>query len=553
MNEYLNKYQGLMSCLLAILGTALPWSAAAEQPPYSPSFGEVVDVRVVNLEAVVTQKGRRVEGLGRDSFRLLVDGREVPIEYFTEVRDRRAVESSEPSAAVPALEPGKVLGTRYLVFVDDYFAVPAYRNQALRELSQQLSLLGPADQMAIVAFNGRRVEMLSSWTRSLMQLSSALEAARQRTAFGLQRQSEQRRVDTLTRLSDRGGLRSFDSRFGSLSRSGLYPYGDFDLAYEEELDWQVSRVVQGATSALRAFARPPGRKVMLLLSGGWPAVALDRTALAGYGLRDPRVFDPLIDTANRLGYTLYPVDLNTESGILPGNAEYGSLAEANLVSRRRQARDGWEEDALYYLAESTGGRAAIDGARDRALERVVEDTRSFYWLGFSPTWEQNDQRHQVKLEMRVQGLKARTRNSFSDLSRQSEITMMVESAQLFELPLPGQGRLGVSFGEPTKAGFKKVTLPVRLEIPLDRISLLPVAGGYAASLELRVAATDDDGGSSEIPIVPVELRGDGTPAAGETAVFETQLKLRTKPHRLVLSLYDPASGSLLSERVELAL
>lgn len=551
----MNSFKGLIVFWLSVLCLALPLAAAAERTPEAPSFGEIVDVRVVNLEVVVTHKGQRVEDLDRDSFRLLVDGTEVPIEYFTEVRDGRAAVSTEPSTAVPALEPGKPIGTRYLVFIDDYFAVPAYRNQALRELSDQLSLLGPQDHMAIVAFDGRKVEMLSSWTRSLVQLNSALDEARQRTAFGLQRKSEQRRVDTLARLDSRGALGYFGGRGvrTGLAGPGVYPYSSFDLPYEEEVRWQVSRVVQGATSALRAFAQPPGRKVMLLLSGGWPAVSLDSTSIARYGVRDQRVFDPLIDTANRLGYTLYPVDLNSDSGLLAGSAEYGDLLQATLESNRRQARDGWEEDALYYLADSTGGRASVDGARNHALERVVDDTRSFYWLGFSPTWEQNDQRHRLKVEMRVKGLKVRTRDSFSDLSRQSEITMMVESAQLFELPLPGQGSLGVSFGEPTQAGFKKVTVPVRLEIPLDRVTLLSVAGGYAANLELRVAATDDDGGISEIPTVPVELHGDGTPAEGAMAVFETQLKLRSKPHRLLLSLYDPTSGSLLAERIDLAL
>ena len=454
---------------------------------------------------------------------------------------------------MPTVEPGAQVGTRYLVFVDDYFAIPAYRNRALRELSGQLALLGPEDRMAIVAFDGRQVKMLSSWTRSLVQLQSALDEARERTAFGLQRQSERRRVDNLARLADRGSLRFFDPRFSSLTRSDLYPLGGIDRSFEEELSWQVSQVVQGATSALRAFARPPGRKVMLLLSGGWPAISLDSTSLVGYGLRDFQVFNPLIDTANRLGYTLYPVDLNSESGILESSAEYGGLLEAELASNHRRVRDSWEEDALYYLAESTGGRAAIDGARNRALERVIDDTRSFYWLGFTPTWNQDDRRHRVELEILGKGMKARTRDSFSDLSVQSEITMMVESAQRFDLGLPGQGSLGVSFGQPTKAGFKKVALPLRLEIPLDQIRLLPVAGGYSAKLELRVAATDDDGGSADIPIVPVELRAEDTPAEGGVAVFETQLKLRSKPHRLLLSLYDPASGKLFSERVELAL
>ena len=49
----------------------------------------------------------------------------------------------------------------------------------------------------------------------------------------------------------------------------------FDMDIEErmradEITSQVERAVLAATSALRSFANPPGRKVMLLFSGGWP-------------------------------------------------------------------------------------------------------------------------------------------------------------------------------------------------------------------------------------------------------------------------------------------
>ena len=53
-----------------------------------PLFGESIDVRVVNVEAVVTDRdGNRVTGLKPGDFRLRVDGKEVPVEYFSEVHD----------------------------------------------------------------------------------------------------------------------------------------------------------------------------------------------------------------------------------------------------------------------------------------------------------------------------------------------------------------------------------------------------------------------------------------------------------------------------------
>ena len=128
---------------LAVLVLLTAPALAQTVPDQTPGFGDVVDVRVINLEVVVTEDGRRVEGLGPGDFQLLVDGEEAPIEFFSEVRngwavagDQAPAESSAGTYAVPALEPGESVGTRYLVFIDDYFSVPSYRNRVLGELAE---------------------------------------------------------------------------------------------------------------------------------------------------------------------------------------------------------------------------------------------------------------------------------------------------------------------------------------------------------------------------------------------------------------------------------
>src|SRR5947199_8818835 len=79
----------------------------AQTPPAPlPEIGAAIDVRVVNVEAVVTdRRGERIEGLQAGDFRLLVDGREVPIDYFTEVRGGQAVAGAAPEPAAPAGAP----------------------------------------------------------------------------------------------------------------------------------------------------------------------------------------------------------------------------------------------------------------------------------------------------------------------------------------------------------------------------------------------------------------------------------------------------------------
>ena len=113
-------------------------------PPESPrrTFADRIDVRVVNLEAVVVDKaGDRVFGLAPGDFVLEIDGKPTPIGYFSEVEDGVAVETELPvldgSALVaPAgVSPGEPVGTSFLVFIDSYFTThAARRNRILDEI-----------------------------------------------------------------------------------------------------------------------------------------------------------------------------------------------------------------------------------------------------------------------------------------------------------------------------------------------------------------------------------------------------------------------------------
>ncbi len=143
----------------------------------------------------------------------------------------------------------------------------------------------------------------------------------------------------------------------------------------------------------------------------------------------------------------------------------------------------------------------------------------------------------------------RSRKSFSDLSPQTEMTMLIESAQLFDLSLPGAEQpLAVVLGEPGKAGYRRVLVPIELTIPLDQLTLFPDSEGFVARIDLRVAATDDRGDRADIPVIPIELRLASADPGG-AVVYETSLRMRRRPHKLLISLHDPASGNVMSKRL----
>jgi hypothetical protein len=135
---------------------------------------------------------------------------------------------------------------------------------------------------------------------------------------------------------------------------------------------------------------------MLALSGGWPA---------GPSLQ-------LVRDANRLGYTLYPVDVPA----LDAGMDAGT--------------ERTPEDTLLSLAEATGGRAALNSNRLAALERAEEDTRSYYLLGISPVWQADDRDHRIELEVRRPGLDVRARHGFPDLSPATLAEMETEDLLL---------------------------------------------------------------------------------------------------------------------------
>ena len=506
---------------LALTLVALP--AAAQESPLPDLFSDTIDVRVVNVEAVVTDRdGNRVRGLQPGDFELRVDGSPVPVSYFTEIDDGQALEASDQGVgSVPTLTPNEMVGTSYLVFVDDLFAIKQRRNRVLKRLEEDLVRLGPADRIAVVAHDGLELTLLTDWTGAREEIEAALREARNRKPFGLH------------------------YRYGMGSEQGD----------------KTLRSVMAAAGAVRSFADAPGRKVMLLLIEGWAAVSdtwnyRSAYAAASSGSTLERLYSPLVNAANLVGYSLYPIDLPGFQGP-PGHpiagfgpagvppvftgANGGYIAQRNASERRFH-------DVLQYLAAQTGGLPMINSFSKQALAETAEDTRSYYWLGFEPPRNEDDRLHDIAVRLTGhRGLRVRTREHYLDMSRATEIGMLVEGALLFG-GTPGAESLDVSFGEPRKAGFRRLDVPMKVTVPLDDVDLLPVNGQWVNDLEFRIRLMNKWGDHAVPPAARVQVRIPNEPRPGDLFVFETDLRIRTREHRFVAAVYDPLTGELLSTK-----
>jgi VWFA-related protein len=541
---------GLAMATAALAAQAPPAAAPANEPLQpTPTFGERIEVRVVNVEVVVTDRqGNRVPGLAASDFRLKVDGKPVPVDYFTEVRGGAAI-APEPGAqtavrGLPTLEPGSPVGTSYLVFIDDFFSVAPRRDEVLRALKDDLGRLGPDDRMAIVAFDGSRLDMLASWTSSQRALSSALVEATRRPAFGLQRAAELNAFET-GRNARGGGLGGVTNnrRFDVTTQLDIE-----ELSYAERLADQIDRSVKAAASTLRGFASPPGRKVMLLLSGGWPYSPADfavnnnnRPVTEREVPTGEKLLRPLDDTANLLGYTLYPVDVQGFQQSAVDASRQSPLPQNALAVRDNEVRT-----TFLSVAEETGGKALLAGLRGSPLAAVEADTRSYYWIGFTPSFKKDDAHHKVTVELAGKpGLKVRTRQGYLDLSSRGEGAMMVESAMLFGNP-PDATPLPIQLGAVKAVGRREIEVPLTVAIPVSAVTFVPLEGKYVAELEFRAAALDKDGNRSDVPLVPFKLTVQKQPEAGKYIPFRTALRLRKIQQHLTVAILDPLSAKVLT-------
>ncbi|MEE8366883.1 MAG: VWA domain-containing protein, partial [Thermoanaerobaculia bacterium] len=481
---------------------------------------------------VTDKDGLRVSRLEPKNFRLLIDGEEVPIEYFTEIRDGKVI----PSAIeVPELADAESVGTNFLIFIDEFFPLSNDKKRVLAAVAERAMNMRPEDRAAVVAWDGRKLVMLSDWTSSPAETTAAVEGAMERPSGGLHREME--RSQWLYRPTATGVRVRRRGYYGA-----RYRLGPQEEQYASRLVAQLRSAVGAASAALRGMETPPGRKAMILLSGGWPWdpaqwVAESYRRMISHPLipRGAELYGPLSDTANLLGYTIYAVDV-------PGLQATGGV-DASLRAPRPAGSD-FEffleqeiHDSLQFLADESGGRALINGQRISAFDEVVGDVRSYYWIGFSPDWARDNERHEIRLEVDHEDLSVRARQGFPDLSPQSQTALAVQSSLLFG-KAGGSDALQVKLGEAQKGKKGKLNVPVTISIAASELVAVERDGQWVSEVDLFIAAMDEGGGLAEVPPIPLVFSSSRRPKANDKFIYNTTLIVRKKTTELAIAVYD---------------
>jgi VWFA-related protein len=301
----------------------------AQQPQQnSQTFGEKVDVNLVQLDAIVTDlRGNQMLGLGKDDFVVRENGQPLPVDSVDYFTNRRLINAPESTAA---FKVERVHDERYLIFFfDKVMSDAGSLGEMIRARSDVNRFLGdrlrPEDRIAVVGHDVR-LKVYTDFTNDKAQIRRALNDA---TAYGL-------------------GIRSKDG--ATSSGPSLLRNMDFDRMINQ------TGTVYEALDLLGDALRPiRARKDVVLFSNG--IVGPDEEVRGGMVMSRSRYYDPMIESLNSADVTLYPISLqsgfdvpefvhqNLASMASDTNGQYYRL-HTSYISPLRQIE---KQTAGYYL------------------------------------------------------------------------------------------------------------------------------------------------------------------------------------------------------------
>jgi VWFA-related protein len=394
-------------CLASLLN-----ATSLAQQPQKPADDDVLRVKTELVQSAVTvvdKDGRFVNGLSRDQFELIVDGKPRPINFFEQVTSGspREQQLAAQGTVDPAAKPvgrAVVQARRIVFFIDDMHLSPDSMNRTRQMLNRFLDdEMTSKDTVAIVSASGQ-VGFLQQFTNN----KRVLEAARDRLSprpydvqgfgTGSTRMTEYLALNIETQRSDNRILGFY---VGECMKQAMPSKRNRDsqaiaaLRLTCETDVKASAravLMQGANitrnmyasleSFMRSSARAPGRKLAFFVSDGFLMDAGPHAA----GLRDQ--LDRIIDAATRAGVVVYTIDargLGTSNVVDAANSRPMTGSADPMVATAQIGEVAATQDALNGLAGDTGGRALRNmNYFDRWVAKVLDETSNYYLLAWRP-------------------------------------------------------------------------------------------------------------------------------------------------------------------------
>ncbi len=546
------------------------------QSPVIPHAGETIEVSIVNIDTVVTDRhGHRVRGLGKDDFEVFENGVRQPLtnfaEYGTEAKASSAGTLTAPAAeATPrtAPLPPPAQPRTIIVFVER-FQLPSFRSDPLFAAMKKLlhETVRKGDRVMVVTWNRGILGMRQEFTDDLVRIDKAIEMIAERTTT-----LNHDEIADLEQEVD--SIQAFENESAAMNGGRI---GVREIADESGLSFFVEqmalftakdalldekRKVETLNALMRSTGGAEGKKVLLLathrLSMYAGAEALFSAGATVLPSDFKNQFDgkllirSLIEAANQNGFTIYPI---YAEGLAMTSGATSEL-------RARQPKPvGYEylvlnneTPMLEYVAKETGGAAAwSSNDATKLMPGVGEDLDSYYSLAYRAT-PGNATARKIEVKVKDPKLVVRARTQYmpkSDSARMDERVI----ATLFGNQPPASFEVKVRLAQPKLDEQKRYIIPVTIEVPISALTTLPAAGNvHNGAFTVYMAWGAVLGGLSEphrdtkqFSIADADL----AKAKGNYFTYQVGVASATPYLRIALGVYDEVSKDYALNLIDL--
>lgn len=528
---------------MLLLPLLLSISITAQTDPVPAHvYGEVIEVRVINVDVMVTDRnGHPVSTLKHEDFELFEDGERVDVTYFSRIADgRMAGDPASPeedgmNAGADRADAARTPVT-WVVYVDQTNVQAIRRNQALQQLRMFLERAAtPGDRGIVAVMDGLAFRLKQDITENWDEVIGAIaKLEKERVSYG----------PTFTAAASiRRDIRDVNPADREMQYVARNIANRISFLMEEE-----ARRTRNALSVLGALvdllARDTGRVALVYVGSGFttlPGSALTEAwrshfpdAADWIGAPKPEVHKVALEheilavfrrlTAARITFYTIHVGENTmtgadETGIVPqtGSSAFRATEGEILGDRAHMIELGVARD----LAESTGGIFfKVNPALSRQLDSARTDLNHYYSLGYSPQGVPGKSR-KITVKVNVPEALVRHRQAVrertpKELAGEGTVAAIAHPRRI-AVPRVAAGRpaavsdraaavnpMGIAFeaDRPRRdRSGRDQLLPFRFNLPLASLKFISTGRSRRANLAMHFALVGPDG-----TIWPLESR-----------------------------------------------
>lgn len=534
----------LSLALLALAGWLAP--LGAQSPPAPSTFAESVDVRVVNVDVVVTDRdGQPVQGLAREDFRVLEDGRPQEVTNFYRVEGPRLQTDGQDDWEVISADSS--FRRRVLLLLDNNFITTPERDRAIAVLQGYLDQKFDGSYEWAVVAAGDDVRVLEPFTADKLRVRAALDRVLQMPTYGTRYRvdrfflNDPVRVRRVQRAAAASGSEGPGSSAGGAAAEELEQSLRFESKVAIATTLQAfERTTTAMVQAFRAYSNLPGNKVLVWITGGVPmlpeyafqgegnpargSLSDKDSELREYQIELRKLVDSVAYEANSAQFKVYPVKAN---GLKPQVAQndvgfHSSGATFSEAAMSSSVEVDDDDTAQLSLALGTGGLYLTSNRTIDSFEAVDRDTTSYYSLGYRPTRPEDGKFHQVKVVVADKpGLVVRARSGYVDLSSEQKLEMVLATP----LPFPREkGSLPVTVAIERRGKGEIVAVA---KLPSARLTFLEQGDFYVGKVKIYLTIHDAAGNLVDLVSQEQDVRFP-TAQKGDALAGEFRYGLRFK-------------------------